>query len=235
MRPKVIFFDVGGTLIFPDRAQLMAPLLRRGVQPTAEQLFLAESAAKHIHTRQADDIPGNRSHWYVYFSSLLEQLGTGLDLLEELTNRAGNSSYWTVLAPAARETLEQLATEYRLAVISNADGRIRQVLDHVGLADYFESITDSGIVGYEKPDRRIFEAALRDTQLSPPDGLYVGDIYAVDYVGATSAGMRAVVIDFPGVYRASSFPRVSSLEELCDHQRLAGIVRGGFDHPPGTE
>lgn len=222
MRPKAIFFDVGGTLIFPDLPQLMAPLLRRRIMPTSEQLFLAERAAKHIHTRSADDMPGNRSHWYVYFSSLLEQIGVGLDLLEELASRATDSSYWTLLAPGAKETLEQLRTNYRLAVISNADGKIREVLERVGLAEYFESIVDSGLVGYEKPDPRIFEAGLAAMQLSPADGLYVGDIYGVDYAGATGAGMRAVVIDFPGVYRESNFPRVRSLDELATHVAQLG-------------
>ena len=222
MRPKAIFFDVGGTLIFPNLSELIAPLLRRGIEPTAEQLFTADTAAKHLHTRGSDDAPGNRSHWYVYFSSLLDQIGAGRDLLEELATRAGDSSYWTVVAPGAAETLQRLSTTYRLAVISNADGKTRQVLDNAGLASYFESITDSGLAGYEKPDRRIFEAALRDMQLSPADGLYVGDIYGVDYVGATGAGMQAVVIDFPGIYRASSFPRVKSLEELPSYIETLG-------------
>jgi HAD superfamily hydrolase (TIGR01549 family) len=216
MRPKAIFFDVGGTLIFPDLPEMMAPLLRRGIKPTAEQLFLADRAAKHLHMRGADDTPGNRGHWYVYFSSLLDQIGAGHDLLEELAARAGDSSYWTLLAPQAAQTLEQLAREFRLAVISNADGRIRQVLEGAGLAKYFESITDSGVVGHEKPDRRIFDAALASMQLSAEDGLYVGDIYGVDYVGAIGAGMNAVVIDFAGVYEGSTFPRVRTLAELGD-------------------
>ena len=54
------------------------------------------------------------------------------------------------------------------------------------------------------------------------DGLYVGDIYGIDYVGATAVGMQAVVIDFPGVYRGTSFPRVESLNALVSHiEKLA--------------
>jgi HAD superfamily hydrolase (TIGR01549 family) len=223
MGPNAIFFDVGGPLIFPNLPELMAPLQRRGLIPTAEQLFIADNAAKHIHTRSSDDMPGNRSHWYVYFTSLLDQIGAGRDLLEELVARASDSSYWTVLAPEVHETLQALKSRYRLAVISNADGKIRQVLERVGIANYFESITDSGAVGYEKPDRRIFEAALAEMQLSAKDGLYVGDIYGIDYVGATSVGMQAVVIDFPGVYKDSRFPRVESLGALVLHiEKLTG-------------
>jgi len=213
MKLSTIFFDVGGTLIFPDLERLMAPLISRGVRPSEQELWVADRAAKHIHTRQSDDAPGNRNHWYVYFSSLLEQVGH-LDLLEQLSTRAGDSSYWTVAAPEAKATLEWLAERYRLAVISNADGRIREVLDRVGMAGYFESIIDSGVVGFEKPDRRIFEAALRAMKVSPNESLYIGDIYGIDYVGATGAGMKAVVIDFPGVYRGMEFPRVESHIEL---------------------
>ena len=224
MRPKAIFFDVGGTLIFPDLPEMMAPLLRRGIKPTPEQLFVADKAAKHTHSRDSDDSPGNRSHWYVYFSSLLDQIGTGHDLLGELASRAGDSSYWTVVAPRAVETLRRLGSEYRLAIISNADGKIRQVLERAGLAEHFESITDSGAVGYEKPDPRIFETALAQMQLSSKDGLYVGDIYGIDYLGASRVGMQAVVIDFPGVYRGAGFPRVESLDELASHVEQLGAL-----------
>jgi len=44
--------------------------------------------------------------------------------------------------------------------------------------------------------------------------LYVGDVYSVDYCGATKAGMKAVLFDVPGAYREKGLPRVESLEEL---------------------
>jgi FMN phosphatase YigB (HAD superfamily) len=44
--------------------------------------------------------------------------------------------------------------------------------------------------------------------------LYVGDVYSVDYLGATRAGMRAMLFDVSGAYRGNGLPRVESLEEL---------------------
>jgi FMN phosphatase YigB (HAD superfamily) len=44
--------------------------------------------------------------------------------------------------------------------------------------------------------------------------LYVGDIYSVDYLGATRAGMQAILFDVAGTYRDTDLPRVESLEEL---------------------
>jgi len=41
-------------------------------------------------------------------------------------------------------------------VISNADGEIAAVLERCGIADCFLTITDSGLVGYEKASSRYF-------------------------------------------------------------------------------
>ena len=46
------------------------------------------------------------------------------------------------------------------------------------------------------------------------ESLYVGDVYSVDYVGATSAGMQAVLFDVAGAYRDRKEPRVESLAQL---------------------
>jgi len=103
-----------------------------------------------------------------------------------------------------------------LAVISNADGRIAELLAGCGLADCFRTITDSGVVGHEKPHPAIFEAALRATRARPDESLYVGDVYSVDFLGATQAGMGAVLFDVCGAYREKGLPRVESLKELAE-------------------
>jgi FMN phosphatase YigB (HAD superfamily) len=48
----------------------------------------------------------------------------------------------------------------------------------------------------------------------PAESLYVGDVYSVDYVGATKAGMHAVLFDVAGAYRDREVPRVESLAAL---------------------
>ena len=44
----------------------------------------------------------------------------------------------------------------------------------------------------------------------------MGDVYSVDYRGATRAGMQAVLFDVCGAYREKGLPRVESLEELTE-------------------
>ena len=88
------------------------------------------------------------------------------------------------------------------------------MLERCGIVDCFRTITDSGLVGHEKPHPAIFEVALRELSVAPEEILYVGDMYSVDYVGAARAGMQAILFDVPGAYRDSGLPRVESLEEL---------------------
>ena len=82
------------------------------------------------------------------------------------------------------------------------------------IARCFRTITDSGLVGYEKPHPEIFRQALASLNAAPDASLYVGDVYSVDYMGAIGAGMQAVLMDVPGAYRDKGLPRVESLEQL---------------------
>ncbi len=222
---STIFFDVGGTLIHPEMSRLAAPLLARA-QPEESHLIAAERAAKlAFHGNAVMDAavsgelgshagPVNRGYWHTYFAALVAAMGCGQELLPELTGRAGDSDHWCLVDPVAAATLEQLRCQYRLAVISNADGHIDRVLRRGGLDGYFEALIDSGCVGVEKPDPRIFQFGLERMQARPEQSLYVGDIYAIDYQGARQAGMQALLVDPNGVYRDWSVDRIASLSEL---------------------
>jgi putative hydrolase of the HAD superfamily len=117
--------------------------------------------------------------------------------------------------------MERIGARYRIGVISNADGKIAEVLKVCGICDCFLSITDSGIIGHEKPHPAIFAAALQTMDVEPQRALYVGDVYSVDYLGATTAGMQAVLFDVAGAYRQRGLPRVESLQELEDMLAVA--------------
>ncbi len=211
---RFIFFDVGNTLLFPNRARMLAPL------PVAQHPTLERWQALERRTKQEFDLEMtggkvDHSFWWTFHTYLLEELNASnngvRNLLVENTQQSAN---WDQILPGTRDALERLRQDYALAVISNADGKIDAVLRRCGIADCFESITDSGIVGQEKPHPAIFEAALRAMKASPAESLYVGDVYSVDYVGARNAGMPAVLFDVAGAYREREFPRVESLPGL---------------------
>ena len=59
------------------------------------------------------------------------------------------------------EVLEQLRPRFQLAVISNFDGRLRFILQHLGISNYFGYISISSELGADKPDPEIFRRALK--------------------------------------------------------------------------
>jgi putative hydrolase of the HAD superfamily len=210
---RVIFFDVGNTLLFPNRATMLAPIARER-HPTLAQWQALERRTKTEFDQGMQSGRVDHSFWWTFHTYLLEQLGADTALRETLVANTQNSANWDQILPGTRNALRRLAEKFRIAVISNADGRIENVLSRCGIADCFESITDSGIVGVEKPRREIFEAALKTMNASAEESVYVGDVYSVDYVGARSAGMDAILFDLAGAYRSRDTSRVESLEQL---------------------
>lgn len=213
---KTIFFDVGNTLLFPNRERIHTPLVERGFKPEAEHLRDLECRTKNqfdgvMTTSRSTD----HSFWWMFYSQLLSEIGLNDDAVrDQLVTSIRNSGNWDQIRPGTAEQLGEIGKRYQIAVISNADGGIEDVLSRCHIARCFRTITDSGIVGYEKPHPEIFRQALKSMNAAPEESLYVGDVYSVDYVGATGAGMQAVLMDVPGAYRDKGVPRVESLAEL---------------------
>jgi HAD superfamily hydrolase (TIGR01509 family) len=216
MSIKAIFFDVGNTLLFPNRNKMLHSLHSRQVFPSEELLQKIERETKQefdalVESHSAVD----HGFWWMFYTRLLLELGIpDKSACEDLVARTQMSCNWCDIRPGTREALLRLGERYRLAVISNADGKIAEILAHCGIANCFETITDSGIVGQEKPHPAIFEAALESLGVRPEQALYTGDVYCIDYLGATAVGMQCVLFDVSGSYTQKSLPRVRSLEEL---------------------
>jgi HAD superfamily hydrolase (TIGR01509 family) len=219
---EVIFFDVGNTLLFPNRERIHAPLAERGFYPGLEHLRDLERRTKNqFDAMMTTNGSPDHSFWRMFYSQLLAEIGLYDDAVrEQLVSGIRDSANWDQIRPGTADHLRTLGQRYRIAVISNADGRIEEVLRRCGIADCFRTITDSGLVGYEKPHPEIFRQAMKSMAAAPEESLYVGDVYSVDYVGATGTGMQAVLMDVPGAYRNKGLPRVESLEEL--QSALAG-------------
>lgn len=213
-KPRFIFFDVGNTLLFPNRARMLAPL-PKDRHPTLERWQALERRTKQEFDQGMMGGRVDHGFWWTFHTYLLEEINSLDDgIRESLVENTQNSANWDQILPGTREALERIRQQYAIAVISNADGGIEAVLKRCGIADCFASITDSGLVGHEKPHPEIFAAALHVMKAEPAESLYVGDVYSVDYLGASRFGMQAVLFDVAGAYRESEFPRVESMTDL---------------------
>jgi HAD superfamily hydrolase (TIGR01549 family) len=201
-----LLLDAGGVLVFPDTDLLVKIAARDGIVITPEKLFEAHCRLFHAadcQTRQEGVFPGFSDGYYYalyqYAGASGEALAKAAKLAVEHDRQV---SGWTATRPWVSETLENLAgSGYRMAVISNSDGRAEKILTDLGLRDHFEAVFDSHILGVEKPDPWIFQIALESLGLESSAAIYFGDMYMIDVWGANGVGLGAVHLDALGLYK----------------------------------
>lgn len=101
------------------------------------------------------------------------------------------------LYPEAIEVLERLQKSYALGVVSNFDGRLRMILEQLGVSKFFSNVVISSEVGADKPDPFIFRRALELARILPNEALHVGDDPLRDWQGARAAGLSVFELDRP--------------------------------------
>lgn len=138
-----------------------------------------------------------RQWWRDLVADTFEGLGRFSDFdayFSELFEFFGDPANWVIdlQAPAALQELR--AQGLILGVLSNFDHRLYRILEGLGLARYFDSVTISSEAGYAKPAPGAFQAALARHGLSPAETLHVGDSEHHDLAGAEALGIAVVLI-----------------------------------------
>lgn len=102
---------------------------------------------------------------------------------------------WEIYPDVVPALLGWQESGVELAVLSNFDSRLHQVLDAIDLQQYFSTVTISTAVGAAKPQPEIFAAALAKYQCEPSAAWHIGDSWDEDYVGASNSGLIAIWLD----------------------------------------
>ena len=227
---RAVTFDVGGTLLRsePTPAEIYAiHLSRHGRKVYAEDVgpvFRGAWAEMQSRISSGEDryssVPGGERAWWGQFVRLvldrLEHDAPWEILLDDLYAAFANEAVWKAF-PTARKTLSTLADRgFRLAVISNWDRRLPDILCNLGLIDLFETVTVSAIEGVEKPAPEIFRRTLDRLGVAPDQALHIGDSPQEDYTGAEQAGLDALLIDRHDLFIAGPYRRITSLEQILD-------------------
>jgi putative hydrolase of the HAD superfamily len=216
---RAVLFDAGNTLLFLDYERLAAGVTpAAGIELTGGALAaVADRAAREMERAAATD----RERASLFLETLFRLAGVPESRLEEvhaaLIRLHGERHLWSGVDPRTLAALTRLRSAgLRLGVVSNSDGRVEQALAAAGLRAFFDVVVDSGLAGMEKPDPRIFGAALDALGVSPGEAIYVGDIYEVDVVGARAAGLRAALVDPEGRHGERGLPTGRTVADVID-------------------
>lgn len=223
--PEGVLFDVGGTLLGLHAERLTEALGRRGYTPACVDTAFWRTVVL-LDTEFAPGNGGFDSWWPAWQRRLAQHCEVPEDVFCEVYDELNGEAFlWDAPVTGAAECLDRLAgAGVRLGVVSNADGRIASALERAGIADRFEVIVDSAVVGVEKPDPAIFRHALEPLGLDPADTWYLGDTVTYDAAAAEAAGLTSWVVDHPGTGLLEHPRRVRDLAEFAD-LTLAALAR----------
>jgi putative hydrolase of the HAD superfamily len=223
MNVETLFLDAGGVLVNPNWQRISETLARHGVSITPEALAQAEHPAKKIlDTATTVNATNDQSRGWLYFNLVLEQAGIAPNektraALDELAIYHAEWNLWESVPEDVPNALGRLrAKGIKLAVLSNANGTVRDKFSRLHLSHYFACLLDSHEEAVEKPDPRFFQIALLRTGARKETTLHVGDLFNVDVVGARAAGLEAWLLDAGDLYGDYECTRIRSLTELAD-------------------
>ena len=196
MSTRIVTFDVGQTLVELDLDFLAARVATRGIVVEAASLRHAAGPAWERYDARTAAGDQGQAVWHELMTMLLTGAGVGGDVsgtVAWLWAQQPTCNLWRHPIPDMVALARELAADgVRVGVVSNSEGRIAELLAEIGIADPFAAVIDSGRLGIEKPDPRIFAAALAALGVTDGNAVHIGDAWAADIAGALAAGWRAI-------------------------------------------
>ena len=146
--------------------------------------------------RENDD----KDWWRELVDLILDRVAPGLDeidrdnFFEIAYEHFASAGVWE-LYPEVVDVLEKLRPRFRLAVISNFDGRLGMIMEQLGISKFFPRVFISSEIGADKPDPLIYLRAVKFLSVEPKEALHVGDDPERDWKGAAAAGLSIFQLD----------------------------------------
>ncbi|WP_448572480.1 HAD-IA family hydrolase [Trichothermofontia sp.] len=121
----------------------------------------------------------------------LEQFQDFDAFFQALYDHFATAQPWFVYPEVPTTLAQWREAGIQLGVLSNFDSRLFAVLETLGLAEFFTTVTISTAAGAAKPDPQVFAIALQKHDCPPAKAIHIGDSYRADYQGAQQAGLQA--------------------------------------------
>jgi putative hydrolase of the HAD superfamily len=230
-RPVAVLLDVGGIFHLPAHAKVLGAFKRGGFDARPDDLDPAHyRAAMRFTCDYEGELPW-REFWQDYLEEYARACGVPeasyAEVHEHLDAEFAVAALWSRIIPGSLDGLRALAaTGVQLGIVSNADGTVgarlaqQEVLQvGPGIGVEVGCVIDSGAVGIDKPDPRIFHVALDALGVDAHDAWYVGDMPGIDVVGARAAGLRPFVMDPYGFHTGADYDIVTSLADVAARVR----------------
>lgn len=229
-RFDAVLFDAGGIFVIPEpvaTGMVLAPFGGSTDHNLLVRCHYAGMEALDAVAAERTDASIDKITWDIYRRAYVRTAGVAdedADQAVDSMRRLFSPYYWRFPLLESVAALGQL--HYRgvpVGVVSNASGQIEATLANLcicqvgpGAGVPVRIVTDSHVVGYAKPDPRIFGDAIAALGLPPGRVAYVGDSFVNDVGGARAAGLVPLLYDPFDDHSGYDCERLRSLHELLD-------------------
>ena len=181
-----ILFDIGGVLVALDGGPALAKLL--GIEPEHETLHAMWTASPSVVAHETGKMEA---------ATFAAGVVADLKLPVSAEHFLKDFCSWPIgLLPAALELLDAIPDTYRVAALSNTSAVHWEKIKTMGLIDRFDHTYLSHQIGFLKPTKEAFLAALEGMGLPPSEVIFLDD--GVRNVGAAAKlGMHAHLVKGP--------------------------------------
>lgn len=217
-----LFFDLDHTLWDFDKNSAL----------TFKKIFELHNIAVKLEQFLDVYVPINLRYWKLYreekidkaslrFARLNDTFETlsykvSRDLIDQLSDDyISYLSTFNHLFDGTLEILDYLNSKYSLHIITNGFKEVQHgKLNASGISKFFETVTNSEMVGVKKPNPIIFNHALKISKASVENSLMIGDNLEADILGAKNIGMDAICYNYHNDEIPDDILEIKHLSEL---------------------
>jgi putative hydrolase of the HAD superfamily len=219
---KHLFFDLDHTLWDFDKNSAL----------TFEKIFKLNNLDIDLNIFLEVYVPINLQYWKLYREEKIDKKSLKFARLNDAFKAIDvevsarlihklSGDYITYLStfnhlfPGTIEFLEYLQPNYTLHIITNGFKEVQHgKLNQSKIDHFFQTVTNSEMVGVKKPNPKIFNHALQMAKATKEESLMIGDNLEADVMGALNFGMEAICFNYHKETLASNIIGVDHLLEL---------------------
>lgn len=198
MKVEGVLIDLGDTLAYIDkegnrryREAILSTVSKLGYRGDFKEFSLTFDSL--IRNSMKGEIKSLQEFWQLLLKNLKMNTRPAM-LIEELENvRSRHSNVVFKLYDGSLQVLELLQKKYKLALVSNCAIGTSDIIEDLGLMEYFDCVSLSYKVGVRKPDEQIYLKALHCLELRPDACIFVADEIS-DLEGARDLGLKTLLV-----------------------------------------
>lgn len=227
---QAVSFDLAGTLLHPKPSVGV-------VYARCAASFGVETDAARLDRdfpmafRNADRSGTARDFWSDVVSRCF---GTTLPasrrkaVFEACWDAFGRADAWRLVSGARQAVTAVRFLGLKTAVISNADSRMRAVLDGHGLTPLFDAVLLSDETGVSKPEPAAFTQAARALNVPVSALVHAGDSIREDAEGARDAGATGLIVGDAAPERCLACVRIADVPLAVRALLTGGKCKGRY-------